>query len=519
MSKLFKLKKLFKEEQQTSSSSFKFKESIPKSCFSNSNRNISSLSGGISFNGGTINGGKISNGSTTTQKVIVIAKSYNSGYNSKTKTVKTNKEAGKSASEHLDYINKEDRNEERNMVIEQFDNVLENEIYLYSKGEMNLVNTENLAKKIESDLRTGKIENSFSFEADDKILEDKALLKDISKNNKLYVENEAKIGKVKIHLKGNKESLELAINTINKKEDKNLEVAKIKDIDTNLYNKFGEQINYRDFNKKKKDLKEKGARGVLSLEVSPAENLSSEELKAVILNSIEKMEQASNKNLDWNFTIHTNTEHTHAHIDVLDNKALRFSKEQLQAFKTLITESISEVEVYSKNQQLQKSQNQTLKENLSQEYEFKDELKFKNFVNTDTRNKYKIERKENKIIDDLKNGKANLHEEITEAKSLSMLNKLTTITDMQYGDLNCFNYEQLSKRADKLAKNVDNPKEKEELKEYSNEMIKIYNVGYENIVIKNKRNQEEWAKQKEVEAKFQTQKQELSRNRNHGMRM
>lgn len=35
-----------------------------------------------------------------------------------------------------------------------------------------------------------------------KILEDKDLLKDIS-NNKLYVENEAKTGKVKIHLKGN----------------------------------------------------------------------------------------------------------------------------------------------------------------------------------------------------------------------------------------------------------------------------------------------------------------------------
>lgn len=519
MSKLFKLKKLFTEEQQISSSSFKFKEPIPKSCFSNSNRNISSLSGGISFNGGTINGGKISNGNTTIQKVVVIAKSYNSGYNSKTKTVKTNKEAGASASTHLDYINKEDRNEERSMVMEQFDNVLENEIYLYSKGEMNLINKEDLAEKFESDLKTGKIESSFSFEADDKILEDKDLLKDISKNNKLYVENEAKAGKVKIHLKGNSESLELAINKINKKLDNNLEVDKIKDIDTNIYDKFGEQINYRDFNKKKKDLKEKGARGVLSLEVSPAENLSSEELKAVILNSIEKMEQATNKNLDWNFTIHTNTEHIHAHIDVLDNKALRFSKEQLQAFKTLITESISEVEVYSKNQQLQKSQNQTLKENLSQEYEFKDEVKLKNFVNTDLRNKFKIEREENKIIDDLKNGKANLHEEITEAKSLSMLNKLTTITDMEYGNLNCFNYEQLSRKADELAKNTDNPKEKEELKKYSNEMKKTYNAGYGDMVIENKRNQEEWAKQKEAEAQLENQKQEQSRNKNHGMRM
>ena len=156
MSRIFRLKKLFKEEQQIKSSSISLKEPIPKSCFSNSNRNISSLSGGISFNGGTINGGKISNGSTTIQKVVVIAKSYNSGYNSKTKTVKTNKEAGASAASHLDYINKEDRNEERSMVREQFDNVLENEIYSYSKGKMDLINKEDLAEKFESDLRTGK---------------------------------------------------------------------------------------------------------------------------------------------------------------------------------------------------------------------------------------------------------------------------------------------------------------------------------------------------------------------------
>ncbi len=49
MSKLFKLKKLFKEEQQIKSSSISLKEPIPKSCFSNSNRNISSLNGGISI--------------------------------------------------------------------------------------------------------------------------------------------------------------------------------------------------------------------------------------------------------------------------------------------------------------------------------------------------------------------------------------------------------------------------------------------------------------------------------------
>ena len=88
-------------------------------------------------------------------------------------------------------------------------------------------------KKFENDLRTGKIESSFSFEANDKILDYKNLLKDISKNNKLYIENEAKTGKVKIHLKGNSESLELAINKINKKLDTDLEVDKIKDIDTN----------------------------------------------------------------------------------------------------------------------------------------------------------------------------------------------------------------------------------------------------------------------------------------------
>lgn len=512
MSKLFKLKKLFKEEQQIKSSSISLKEPIPKSCFSNSNRNISSLSGGISFNGGTINGGKISNGSTTIQKVIVIAKSYNSGYNSKTKTVKTNKEAGASAATHLDYINKEDRNEERSMVMEQFDNVLENEIYSYSKGEMNLINKEDLAEKFESDLRTGKIESSFSFEADDKILEDKDLLKDISKNNKLYVENEAKTGKVKIHLKGNTESLELAINKINKKLDNDLEVDKIKDIDTNIYNKFGEQMNYRDFNKKKKDLKEKGARGVLSLEVSPAENLSSEELKAVILNSIEKMEQATNKNLDWNFTIHTNTEHTHAHIDVLDNKALRLSKEQLQAFKTLITESISEVEVYSKNQQLQKLQNQTLKENLSQEYEFKDEVKLKNFVNTDLRNKFKIEREENKIIDEMKQNSSKIYGGIEKIDRLEGLKKVQDVIENSNDWGAYFNFNTLSKRADELAENTDNQNEKVKLKAFSEEMTNKYNYEY-----KEDRRMNELDKKDSLEDNKLEIKQEVKRS--HGMRM
>ena len=364
------------------------------------------------------------------------------------------------------------------MIREQFDNVLENEIYLYSKGEMNLINKEDLAEKFESDLRTGKIESSFSFEADDKILEDKDLLKDISKNNKLYVENEAKTGKVKIHLKGNTESLELAINKINKKLDNDLEVDKIKDIDTNIYNKFGEQMNYRDFNKKKKDLKEKGARGVLSFEVSPAENLSSEELKAVILNSIEKMEIAIGKNLDWNFTIHTNTEHTHAHIDVLDNKALRLSKEQLQAFKTLITESISEVEVYSKNQQLQKLQNQTLKENLSQEYEFKDEVKLKNFVNTDLRNKFKIEREENKIIDEMKQNSSKIYGGIEKIDRLEGLKKVQDVIENSNDWGAYFNFNTLSKRADELAENTDNQNEKVKLKAFSEEMTNKYNYEY-----------------------------------------
>lgn len=353
---IFKLKKLFKEEQQIKSSS-SLKEPIVKAnCFNLSKRTANSLSNGISFNGGTIKGGKVFNGSTATQKVIVIAKNYNSGYDNKTKTKTTNKEAGTTAASHLDYINKEERNEERSMIIEQFDNVLENEIYLYSKEEFHNINIEDLEAKIEKDLKYGKIESSLSFEADDKILDDKKLLKDISKNNKLYVENEASTGKVKIHLKGNNESLELAINKLNKTKDEKLKVEDIKEIKTNIYDKHGEQLSYKDFNKKKKDLKEKGIRGASTFIVSPNDKLTTEEFKAVIENTIKKMEEAIDKKLDWNFTIHTNTKHPHAHIDVLSDKgAIKFSKPQLQAFKTLISESILEVEIYSKRMEEQKS--------------------------------------------------------------------------------------------------------------------------------------------------------------------
>jgi hypothetical protein len=190
------------------------------------------------------------------------------------------------------------------------------------------------------------------------------------------------------------------------------------------------------------------------------------------------MEQATNKNLDWNFAIHTNTEHTHAHIDVLDNKALRFSKEQLQAFKTLITESILEVEDYTKNQQLQKSQNQTLKENLSQEYEFKDEVKLKNFVNTDLRNKFKIEREENKIIDEMKQNSSKVYGGIEKIDRLEGLKKVQDVIENSNDWGAYFNFDTLSKRADKLAKDTNNQKEKAELETFAKVMIDKYD--YEN---------------------------------------
>lgn len=460
MKKIFKLQKLFREEQQIKSSS-SLKEPIVKAnCFNLSKRSSNTLSSGISFNGGSIKGGKVSNGNTTTQKVIVIAKSYNSGYNSKTKTKTTNKEAGASASKHLDYINKEDRNEERSMILEQFDNVLENEIYSFSKGEIEKINIEDLELQIEKSLTNGKIEKSFSFEADDKILDNKELLKDISKNNKLYIENEASTGKMKIHLKGNKESLALALNKLNKAEEKNFKREDIKDIKTNVYNKHGEQLTYENFNKKKKDLKEKGIRGVLSLEVSPKDNLSSEELKAVVENTIKKMEEAIDKKLDWNFAIHTNTEHTHAHIDVLDDKgALKFTKPQLEAFKTLIAESILEVEDYSKR----------MKE------ENKEVLKFENKEELNDIQKQK--ENDNKIMEKIENHDVYILDGINGASSLRLLEKIEIyVSD---SELREDFLKDISQKAKELANEPQNENESGKFLELSKRTIEEYNYRNE----------------------------------------
>lgn len=491
MKKIFKLQKLFREEQQIKSSSSSKEPIVKANCFNLSKRSSNTLSSGISFNGGTIKGGKVSNGNTTTQKVIVIAKSYNSGYNSKTKTKTTNKEAGASASKHLDYINKEDRNEERSMILEQFDNVLENEIYSFSKGEIEKINIEDLELQIEKSLTNGKIEKSFSFEADDKILDNKELLKDISKNNKLYVENEAKTGKVKIHLKGNTESLELALNKLNKAEEKNFKREDIKDIKTNIYNKHGEQLTYENFNNKKKDLKEKGARGVLSLEVSPKDNLSLEELKAVVENTIKKMEEAIDKKLDWNFAIHTNTEHTHAHIDVLDDKGLKFTKPQLQAFKTLIAESILEVEDYSKR----------MKE------ENKEVLKFENKEELNDIQKQK--ENDNKIMEKIESHDVYILDGINGASSLRLLEKIEIyVSD---SELREDFLKDISQKAKELANEPQNENESGKFLELSKRTIEEYN--YRN---------ERWKSERQTNEEIDKQKQNQntqSNKRSYGMSM
>lgn len=360
--KLFKLKKLFKDDELVKSSSIKFKED-------KANRTIGSISkNGLSLgDGGHAEGGKIKekNSSSFSQFIVIQAKVAKAGYdyNSKQKTSATDN--GSKAASHLDYINQQNRNMEEQVFDQTFN--VENEIISlnlnssiicerdFTKVEgkeysYSFKDSDDFSTKLEitdeaqatylKALKNGKIEADLTLKIEGGLSENRKELEELNKNGyKLFLENDRK-GNTTLHVQGKKEALTNDLERINKlfKQEKTKE--NIKDIKSNVLNKNGQKMIYQEFNQKKANLK-KGVEANLKLEISPKENYSKEILKELGVETIREFNRLTGKNLDVSFAIHTNTKHHHIHLDVSGKKSeVVLSKEQLQAFKTIAAETL-----------------------------------------------------------------------------------------------------------------------------------------------------------------------------------
>lgn len=349
MSKLFKLKKLKLDSDTVKSISLKPTTSSTSLKILNNSTNKN----GVGISGrGTIKGGKIFNSTSGVgeQKVIVIAKSSQSGYDKKTGTVaRTNKQNGALANGHLDYINREEAaNQELEKNMSDFN---DNDLYLLSKKEENHISKEELDKQISKDLKNGKIEGNL-------------IILDTEENrNKLKSNKDLKVIKSTDQTTG--EDNLIVFGKI--KDLKKIDEIATNEFKTNIYNKKG-NVSYEELNLLKKRNLDKGVPFNLRLEISPKDQVSKEDLIKIVEDTLLKFEASSGKKLDYNFAIHTNTDHIHAHIDIAGDKNLKFSKEELQLFKTITTEKIVNQEENNKNNKELKSIEKNEAKHLNTDY-------------------------------------------------------------------------------------------------------------------------------------------------------
>lgn len=145
-----------------------------------------------------------------------------------------------------------------------------------------------------------------------------------------------------------------------------------------LYNSTGKMLDNDEYAAFKSDIKEMDIAGFRRVVISPENDLSREEMKDLVTMSLKDFSRETGKDADFVFSIHTNTDHTHAHVLIVSEhfNDLKWSQNDLQHFKEIVAENtreiISERELVvdkALREEIEKSRKQEIKEEKEKKYE------------------------------------------------------------------------------------------------------------------------------------------------------
>lgn len=417
-----KIKTSFDKEQICKKLRISLSKNNVKNIASNGKKseNLSSIS---------ISGGKVNN----EQYIVIQAKNHKSGFNYKTGQTLTQSDIGDKASSHLDYINRQKANYEDDVFNQVFDDLNDNKLieeltissnsdnpledfnpdnhiviekeftsfkdkkdpYTFKKNDdysLNIhVNNKAQVDYLRS-LKNGKTEASLKINGIDNADISKEFLNTLKENElKIYREMDKETGIINLYIQGEKDVLTKEQPFIKKYfSDQNIEslsFSNIKDIKTNVLDISNNKLNYKDLNLRKKELNSKGVQATTRLEISPKEQMSHAKLEELASRTMLETKRITGKNFDVSFSVHSNTEHNHIHVDINGKKAdVMLSKEQLQTIKVITAEvalSISPTREAERHllkeldrledvkliQSLQDKYNKNRKENASERHE------------------------------------------------------------------------------------------------------------------------------------------------------
>lgn len=149
------------------------------------------------------------------------------------------------------------------------------------------------------------------------------------------------------------------------------------DLDENLsmlYNSIGKMLDKDEYSAFKSDLKEMDIAGFRRVVISPENDLSRDEMKDLVTMSLRDFTRETGKNADFVFSIHTNTDHTHAHVLIVSEhfNDLRWSQNCLQHFKEIVSEN-TRVIIDERELVVDKTLQEELEKARNQEQEIKEE--------------------------------------------------------------------------------------------------------------------------------------------------
>lgn len=113
---------------------------------------------------------------------------------------------------------------------------------------------------------------------------------------------------------------------------------------SNIYDKYGDLISKEELEQIKKDL-DNGIQGFRRTMIDVGQkDFNRDDLNKLVRESMQSLMEKTGKNFEYNFAIHTNTEHIHAHIlSYGKNSDINLTKEQLQIFKEIIGSKTEEI--------------------------------------------------------------------------------------------------------------------------------------------------------------------------------
>lgn len=113
---------------------------------------------------------------------------------------------------------------------------------------------------------------------------------------------------------------------------------------SNIYNKDGDLILKEELERIKKDL-DLGVQGFRRSMIDVGQkDFDRDDLNKLVRESMQTLQENTGKNFEYNYAIHTNTEHIHAHVlSYGKNSDINLTKEQLQMFKQIVGEKTNEI--------------------------------------------------------------------------------------------------------------------------------------------------------------------------------